>query len=804
MQVGSGLTNHIHQYKRKGTSLSKTMNITTNTTFTMKTIDQRIAEELGVREEQVAAAVQLFDEGATVPFIARYRKEATGGLSDDHLRLLHELLEQLRDLEDRRETVLRSIRDQEKLTPELEASILEAETRTRLEDIYLPYRPKRRTKASIAREAGLEPLATSLLEDPSLSPEEVAGAFVDEEKGVSDAAAALEGARHILSEAIAEDAILVGKVRESLWEEGICQSRVVKGKEAEGAKFADYFGFDQPMKDLPSHRVLALLRAKKLGIVRIGLEHGRDLDPEKSAVGKEHGFCESLIRRHFSIGDQGRPGDRWLGETARYAWRNKLKLHMDMDLTKRLVEKAHLDAIRVFSTNLRDLLLSPPAGMVSVMGLDPGLRTGVKVAVVDETGQVRTTGTIYPHPPRNHWQEAKQALARLAREHGVHLIAIGNGTASRETKRLVGELEKEHPELKITGLVVSEAGASVYSASEYASRELPELDVSLRGAVSIARRLQDPLAELVKIDPKSIGVGQYQHDVASARLAYSLEGVVEDAVNSVGVDINTASPPLLERVSGLNATLAENIVAFRNENGPFPNRGTLNKVPRLGPKTFELAAGFLRIRDGDTPLDCSAVHPESYELVERILEKTRLNLPRLIGNREVLSALPVADFVDSRFGEPTVRDILKELEKPGRDPRPAFRTATFQEGVEEITDLEPGMILEGVVSNVTNFGAFVDIGVHQDGLVHISAMADRFVKDPHEITHAGAVVKVRVVEIDPKRRRIALSMRLRDAEESSERRQPVSPRRDRNSQSRNNSPQTHQTAMAAAFARAGR
>nr|VFK41596.1 MAG: uncharacterized protein BECKTC1821E_GA0114239_101237 [Candidatus Kentron sp. TC] len=782
----------------------------------MKTINQRIADELGVGEEQIAAAVQLLDEGATVPFIARYRKEVTGGLTDTHLRLLDELLQQLRELEDRRETVLRTIREQGKLTPELEASIMGAETRTRLEDIYLPYRPKRRTKASIAREAGLEPLAMTLLQDPSQSPEQIAASFIDAEKGVTDADAALEGARHILSDVISEDATLVGRVRESLWREGVCRSSVIEGKEREGQKFSDYFDFDQPMDRLPSHRVLALLRGKSLGILRIGLEHARDLADKGKNEPESPPFCESLIRDHFSIRDQGRPGDRWLGDTVHYAWRKKLKPHLDTDLTKRLVEKAQAEAARVFSTNLRDLLLAPPAGMLPVIGLDPGLRTGVKVAVVDETGKVRITTTIYPHPPRNRWRDAKKILGALAREYDAHLIAIGNGTASRETSRLVEELENDYPDLKLSGVLVSEAGASVYSASKYAAKELPELDVALRGAVSIARRLQDPLAELVKIDPKSIGVGQYQHDVASQHLAYSLDGVVEDAVNSVGVDVNTASPPLLERVSGLNATLAENIVVWRNENGPFPNRRALNDVPRLGAKTFELAAGFLRIRDGDTPLDSSAVHPESYDLVERILEKTGLDLPRLIGNRDILRALPISDFVDNRFGEPTVRDILGELEKPGRDPRPAFRTATFQEGVEEIKELEPGMVLEGVVSNVTNFGAFVDIGVHQDGLVHISAMADHFVKDPREITHTGAVVKVRVMEIDLERKRIGLSMRLHDspertggsAERSGDRRSKSdASRQNRSPKPRKRPPQAWEkgeTAMAAAFAKLGK
>ena len=724
----------------------------------MKTVPQRIAAELKVREQQVDAAIKLLDEGATVPFVARYRKEVTGGLTDTHLRLLQERLGQLRELDDRRETVLNNIREQGKLSTPLQAAIMAAETRTQLEDLYLPYRPKRRTKSSIAREAGLEPLAMALLKNPSQLPTQMAGPFVDAKKGVADVAAALEGARHVLADHIAEDATLVGRIRESLWHQGQFHARLVKGKEEEGAKFSDFFEFEQSMKKIPSHRVLALLRGKKQGILRLGLEHTQDTVVE----GKKSPFCQSMVCQHFSIRDQGRPGDGWLQDTVQDAWRKKLKPHVDTDLTKRLLEQAQQEAVRVFSANLRDLLLSPPAGMVPVIGLDPGLRTGVKVAVVDDTGQIQKTSTIYPHPPQKKWQEAKKELVALVKKYAVRLVAIGNGTGSRETMRLLEELKKQQPELQLSGVVVSEAGASVYSASEYAAKELPDMDVSLRGAVSIARRLQDPLAELVKIDPKSIGVGQYQHDVDPRQLASSLDGVVEDAVNGVGVNVNTASAPLLGRVSGLNGTLAGNIVAYRDQHGPFPNRKSLNKVPRFGAKTFELAAGFLRIQQGDTPLDGSAVHPESYALVQRILKKTGLGLKQLIGNQAVLRSLSVEDFVDGRFGEPTVRDILKELEKPGLDPRPIFKTATFQEGIEKITDLQPGMILEGVVSNVTNFGAFVDIGVHQDGLVHVSAMANRFVKDPHEITKAGAVVTVRVVDIDLKRKRIALSMRLDD------------------------------------------
>ena len=762
----------------------------------MDTINQRIAKELAVREEQVTAAVNLLDEGATVPFIARYRKEVTGALTDTHLRLLQERLGQLRELEERREKVLASIREQGKLNPKLEAEINGAATKTRLEDLYLPFRPKRRTKAAMAKEAGLEPLAMAILKNPALSPQQLADSYVDSQKGIVDVEAALEGARHILVDYFSEDAALVGTVREAMWEKGVIQSLLVKGKEGEGEKFSDYFAFEQSMKKLPSHRVLALMRGKSLGILRLGLEHQQDI----ATAGKDSPICEKMICHHFSINDHGRSGDGWLKDTVHFAWRKKLKPSLDTDLTKRLLAKAHEEAVRVFSANLRDLLLSAPAGMRTVMGLDPGLRTGVKVAVVDETGKVIKTATIYPHQPKNRWQEAKRDLLVLVQKYNVQLIAIGNGTGSRETDRLVGELKKERPELKISGVVVSEAGASVYSASEYASKELPDLDVTLRGAVSIARRLQDPLAELVKIDPKSIGVGQYQHDIEPKLLAQSLDGVVEDAVNGVGVDVNTASQPLLERVSGLNATLAANIVSYRNEKGPFCNRKALNKVPRFGAKTFELSAGFLRIQNGDTPLDSSAVHPESYSLVQKIQKKTGLTLERLLGNKDVLQSLRVGDFVDSRFGEPTVKDIIGELEKPGRDPRPAFRTATFQDGVEDIKDLLPGMVLEGVVSNVTNFGAFVDIGVHQDGLVHISAMADRFVKDPHEVTKAGAVVKVRVLEIDSKRRRIALSMRL-DSRTDSAKPPPSRDPHVNSYQQRNRDKPGEESSMAAAFAK---
>ncbi len=721
----------------------------------MLSIVERLAQELGVQPRQVQSAVELLDGGATVPFIARYRKEVTGGLDDGHLRTLEERLGYLRELEARREVIRRSIGEQGKLTPELEQEILTADTKVRLEDLYLPYKPKRRTKAQIAREAGLEPLALGLLEDPRQGPEVLAAAFVDGEKGVADVAAALEGARQILMERFAEDAELLGRLREHLRETAQIRAKVVEGKEQEGAKFSDYFDYQGPLKDIPSHRALALFRGRNEGFLSIeiqpALPPGSTTDP-----------CELMVAERFGIRDQGRPADAWLRETVRWAWKVKLFTHLDLELKTALKEGAEEEAIRVFARNLRDLLLAAPAGRRTIMGLDPGLRTGVKVAVVDTTGKLLDTLTIYPHVPRNDWDRSVAILAALAMKFGVKLISIGNGTASRETDRLVQDLLQRHPQLGLQKLVVSEAGASVYSASQLAAQELPDLDVSLRGAVSIARRLQDPLAELVKIDPKSIGVGQYQHDVNQSQLAQSLDKVVEDCVNAVGVDVNTASPALLSRVSGLSASLANNLVAFRNENGAFPDRDSLRKVPRLGPKTFEQAAGFLRIPDGTNPLDASAVHPEAYPLVQRILERTGKAVRELIGRPELLRGLNPQEFIDDRFGLPTVRDILAELEKPGRDPRPEFKTARFEEGVEELQHLRPGMVLEGVVTNVANFGAFVDIGVHQDGLVHISALADRFVKDPREVVRTGDLVKVKVLEVDLARKRIALSMRLDD------------------------------------------
>jgi protein Tex len=719
----------------------------------MISISQRIAEELSAREAQVTAAISLLDEGATVPFIARYRKEATGGLDDIQLRSLEERLIYLRELEDRRVVVLNSIDEQGKLTPALKQSILEADTKNRLEDLYLPYKPKRRTKAQIAREAGLEPLALSLLQDPMLNPEQQALAYVNPDKEIPDVKAALDGARQILMEKFAEDADLLQKLREYLWQHAVMQSRVVEGKQGEGSKFADYFEFEEALHKMPSHRALALFRGRNEGFLQLQIM----LPGEEDKVVHP---CAAMIAHEFKLQDLGRPADKWLADTVRWAWKIKIFTHLDVELKMRLKEAAEDEAIKVFAANLKDLLLAAPAGPRPTMGLDPGLRTGVKVAVVDATGKLLDHTTIYPHAPRNQWQESLAVLASLSKKHGVKLISIGNGTASRETDKLARDLVKLHPGLGLNALVVSEAGASVYSASELASREFPDLDVSIRGAVSIARRLQDPLAELVKIEPKAIGVGQYQHDVSQAQLARSLNAVVEDCVNAVGVDVNMASVPLLAQVSGLSQAMAENIVQFRNENGPFPNRKTLLKVPRLGPKAFEQAAGFLRIMDGDNPLDRSAVHPEAYAVVENIIERHRRGIDSIIGDRDFLKALNADDFTNDRFGRPTVVDIIRELEKPGRDPRPEFKTAAFKEGVEELKDLQAGMILEGVITNVTNFGAFVDIGVHQDGLVHISALASRFVKDPREVVKAGDVVKVKVMEVDLPRRRIGLSMRL--------------------------------------------
>ncbi|MCU7845361.1 MAG: RNA-binding transcriptional accessory protein [Candidatus Thiodiazotropha sp. (ex Monitilora ramsayi)] len=760
---------------------------------------QRIADELQVNVRQVESAIGLLDEGASVPFIARYRKEATGGLDDTQLRHLDERLIYLRELEERRETVLKSIEDQGKLTPELKGALLAAENKTRLEDLYLPYKPKRRTKAQIAREAGLEPLAISLLENPNLTPKDEATGYIDEDKGVTDVTAALDGAKQILIEHFAEDAELVGNLREHLWENGNLASKVIDGKEQEGSKFSDYFEFAERLNKIPSHRALALFRGRNDGVLQLDLVLPEDAD---LAYG-EAGVAERMIASHLGIRDEGRPGDAWLKEVVRWTWRIKVMTHLDTNLKSRLREAAEDEAIRVFARNLHDLLLAAPAGPRATLGLDPGLRTGVKVAVVDATGKLLETATIYPHAPKRHWDQSIHQLADLARKHNVELISIGNGTASRETDKLAGELISRHPDLRLRKVMVSEAGASVYSASEFAANEFPDLDVSLRGAVSIARRLQDPLAELVKIEPKSIGVGQYQHDVSQISLARQLNAVVEDCVNAVGVDINTASAPLLSRVSGLSESLATNVVSYRDIHGAFTDRRQILKVTRLGKKAFEQCAGFLRIRNGDNPLDASAVHPEAYPVVERILSATGKDIASLIGDSNFLKTLAANDFTDDRFGEPTVRDIIHELDKPGRDPRPEFKTASFQEGVEELKDLKVNMILEGVVTNVTNFGAFVDIGVHQDGLIHISALSDKFVKDPHTVVKAGDVVKVKVMSVDIPRKRIGLSMRLTDdpREHPADRRRSEKPSTPHQTRRKPRQAEKPSGAMAQAFAK---
>ncbi|MCG8017351.1 MAG: RNA-binding transcriptional accessory protein [Candidatus Thiodiazotropha sp. 'RUGA'] len=767
-------------------------------------ISQRIADELSIRINQVDAVVGLLDEGATVPFIARYRKEVTGGLDDTQLRHLVERLSYLNELEERREAVLKSVQEQGKLTDQLKASLLAADTKTRLEDLYLPYKPKRRTKAQIAREAGLAPLAEALLNDPGLQPQQEAQAYLNEEKGVADSDAALDGAKQILMEQFAEDAELVGRLREHLWESAQLTSKLVEGKEKEGAKFSDYFDYAETVNKIPSHRALALFRGRQEGILSLELV----LPEDEGLKAAEMGVAERMIARQMRVHNEGRPADDWLQGVVRWAWRIKIFTHLDNNLKTRLREAAEEEAIKVFARNLHDLLLASPAGPRATIGLDPGLRTGVKVAVIDSTGKVVETVTIYPHVPKNRWQESLKTLADLAAKFNVELVSIGNGTASRETDRLVADLIKQHPKLQLTKVMVSEAGASVYSASEFAAQEFPQMDVSLRGAVSIARRLQDPLAELVKIEPKSIGVGQYQHDVSQSRLARQLDAVVEDCVNAVGVDINTASAPLLNRVAGLSTLMADNVVKFRDQHGAFADRKAILKVPRIGEKAFEQCAGFLRIMNGTNPLDASAVHPEAYPVVQRILAKTGREMSALIGDSPFLKKLSAKDFTDQTFGQPTVQDIIRELEKPGRDPRPEFKTATFKEGVENLQDLKSGMILEGVVTNVTNFGAFVDIGVHQDGLVHISALSDKFVKDTREVVKAGDLVKVKVMDVDIPRKRIALSMRLTDEADASR------SERSKNSRSekrQHNTPNTKKRAsqapkgaMAAAFAKLGK
>ncbi|EOW9128093.1 Tex family protein [Vibrio cholerae] len=721
-----------------------------------KAICHQIAQELNVRPEQVIAAVTLIDDGNTVPFIARYRKEVTGGLDDTQLRNLDSRLAYLREMDDRRQTILKSIQEQGKLTPELEQAILSADSKNRLEDLYLPYKPKRRTKGQIAIEAGLEPLADTLWTQPNTDPESEAAKYINAEKGVADSKAALDGARAIVMERIAEDANLLEKIRQHLNRNAEIVSRVVEGKEQAGEKFKDYFDHREPISKAPSHRALAMLRGRNEGFLTLTL----NADPELEESARQS-YCETLIAEHYGIHLSQATADAWRKQVISWAWKIKISMHMETELMSAMKERAEIEAIEVFATNLKDLLMAAPAGPRATLGLDPGLRTGCKVAVVDATGKVLATDTIYPHAPQHQYDRAMQSIALLVKKFNVDLIAIGNGTASRETDAFAAELIKRG-NLKVQKIMVSEAGASVYSASELAAKEFPNLDVSLRGAVSIARRLQDPLAELVKIDPKSIGVGQYQHDVSQTLLAKRLDAIVEDCVNAVGVDVNTASAALLTRVAGLSAALAQNIVDYRDENGRFESRSALKKVPRLGPKAFEQCAGFLRIMDGKNPLDASAVHPEAYPLVKTIAEKNSKDLKALIGNTEFLRTLRAVDYTDENFGVPTVTDIIKELDKPGRDPRPEFKTATFAEGIHEVSDLEVGMVLEGVVSNVANFGAFVDIGVHQDGLVHISALTDRFISDPREVVKAGDIVKVKVMEVDVQRKRIALSMRLND------------------------------------------
>ncbi|ENB2044516.1 RNA-binding transcriptional accessory protein [Vibrio alginolyticus] len=763
-------------------------------------ICRMIAQELNVRPEQVNAAVTLIDDGNTVPFIARYRKEVTGGLDDTQLRTLDSRLSYLREMDDRRQTILKSIQEQGKLTPELEQEIAQADSKTRLEDLYLPYKPKRRTKGQIAIEAGLEPLADQLWNHPQTEPESEASKYLDADKGIADTKAALDGARAIIMERIAEDANLLEKIRNHLNRNAELVSRVVEGKEQEGEKFKDYFNHNEPLSKVPSHRALAMLRGRNEGFLTLAM----NADPEQEE-GARQSYCETIIADHYGVTLSSAPADTWRKQVISWAWRIKVSMHMETELMGAMKERAEIEAIEVFATNLKDLLMAAPAGPRATLGLDPGLRTGSKIAVVDSTGKVLATETIYPHPPQKQYDKSAQIVDQLVRKYNVDLIAIGNGTASRETDSFVADVIKRG-NLKVQKIIVSEAGASVYSASELAAKEFPNMDVSLRGAVSIARRLQDPLAELVKIDPKSIGVGQYQHDVSQSMLAKRLDAIVEDCVNAVGVDVNTASAALLTRVAGLSSTIAQNIVDFRDENGRFEARTTLKKVPRLGPKAFEQCAGFLRIMDGKNPLDASAVHPEAYPVVKAISEKNNKDIKALIGDSSFLKGLHAVDYTDDNFGVPTITDIIKELDKPGRDPRPEFKTATFAEGVNSVSDLEPGMILEGVVSNVANFGAFVDIGVHQDGLVHISALTDRYVSDPREVVKAGDIVKVKVMEVDVQRKRIGLSMRMNDEPGQDNRSQRSSAAPRRNDQPERRQPRrddsSSNSAMGGAFAAA--
>ncbi|MBS9877564.1 Tex family protein [Vibrio sp. 665] len=763
-------------------------------------ICRMIAQELNVRPEQVNAAVTLIDDGNTVPFIARYRKEVTGGLDDTQLRTLDSRLSYLREMDDRRQTILKSIQEQGKLTPELEQEIAQADSKTRLEDLYLPYKPKRRTKGQIAIEAGLEPLADQLWNHPQTEPESEASKYLDADKGIADTKAALDGARAIIMERIAEDANLLEKIRNHLNRNAELVSRVVEGKEQEGEKFKDYFNHNEPLSKVPSHRALAMLRGRNEGFLTLAM----NAVPEQEE-GARQSYCETIIADHYGVTLSSAPADTWRKQVISWAWRIKVSMHMETELMGAMKERAEIEAIEVFATNLKDLLMAAPAGPRATLGLDPGLRTGSKIAVVDSTGKVLATETIYPHPPQKQYDKSAQIVEQLVRKYNVDLIAIGNGTASRETDSFVADVIKRG-NLKVQKIIVSEAGASVYSASELAAKEFPNMDVSLRGAVSIARRLQDPLAELVKIDPKSIGVGQYQHDVSQSMLAKRLDAIVEDCVNAVGVDVNTASAALLTRVAGLSSTIAQNIVDFRDENGRFEARTTLKKVPRLGPKAFEQCAGFLRIMDGKNPLDASAVHPEAYPVVKAISEKNNKDIKALIGDSSFLKGLHAVDYTDDNFGVPTITDIIKELDKPGRDPRPEFKTATFAEGVNSVSDLEPGMILEGVVSNVANFGAFVDIGVHQDGLVHISALTDRYVSDPREVVKAGDIVKVKVMEVDVQRKRIGLSMRMNDEPGQDNRSQRSSAAPRRNDQPQRRQPRrddsSSNSAMGGAFAAA--
>lgn len=769
-------------------------------------INQLIASELNVRLEQINAAVSLLDDGNTVPFVARYRKEVTGGLDDTQLRNLESRLGYLRELDDRRKVILKSISEQNKLTPQLEAEINQADSKTRLEDLYLPYKPKRRTKGQIAIEAGIEPLADLLWQHPDTDPEAAAHNHIDADKGFADTKAVLDGARAILMERFAEDAALLEKIRRHLTEQAELTSRVVDGKEHEGAKFKDYFEYSEKVKQIPSHRALALFRGRNEGFLQLSLN--ADPDQDESVRGS---YCEVIIADHYKVQLGTKPSDAWRKQVISWAWRIKILMHMETELMAALRERAEDGAMQVFADNLKDLLMAAPAGPRVTLAIDPGLRTGSKIAVVDETGKLLDTATIYPHAPHNKIAEAGKVVLAFIAKYQVNLIAIGNGTASRETDSFVAQLIKDNS-LKVQSIMVSEAGASVYSASELAANEFPNLDVSIRGAVSIGRRLQDPLAELVKIDPKSIGVGQYQHDVSQSMLAKRLDAVVEDCVNAVGVDVNTASAPLLTRVAGLNATIAQNIVNYRDENGRFEARTTLKKVARLGPKAFEQCAGFLRIMNGKNPLDGSAVHPESYEVVKRIASANDKSLDAIIGNSEFLRTLKAVDYTDQHFGLPTVTDIISELDKPGRDPRPEFKTATFAEGVNEVKDLIPGMILEGVITNVTNFGAFVDVGVHQDGLIHISALSDKFVSDPREVVKAGDIVKVKVMEVDLQRKRIGMSMRLNDepgaekptrqSRPQADRRQENRPRSNHSDRNQNNTDSAFGGAFAAAFANA--